>query len=445
MLEAAARSVLAVGDLMLDAKSDDAAAAALSEAHSIPSLAALGRSHWLPSRMAAQPKSLIIVPAIIPAPADVLPAVEPSEAPVNPKSDDASCAPPADASRDEADGKHMTSAADLRGGRRFGAGALFVSALAGSAMALATLLTFGLSHARWEHAFEHQAYAAYAEVIEPRPTDMPMSRRTNFADVVAAYEPAEFGIPGILSTRPTDSSTARDQIEVSGEGEEQRTVFSSAILGTPFAPGEVSVEGTVLASGSSVLAPDYEAARDVPSQDEPAVETVSFDTFQLAGVFEASNSSAAGAVLSDSSDAIGLPTLASGKIVVDRLSSSIGDKAMDAETAVLSIPAGAKKVDAVVHIVTADGRLAYVSDLSVVLEDKIRPATERQTRRSAQRKASPGGKATETSKTNLPNRRTSQRLQPLPPAPRRGLFNFNSYFGSKKDNSADSDRRGAAG
>ncbi len=404
------------------------------------------------------------IPLFQPVPAEDLPApvetaeevetVAEAELPAEPvatRSDNDNPVPPdALISEENADGEpEEPPAAASIGARGFGPGAIFVSALAGAATALAAVLTFGISHGRWERAVDIQAYA---EVIEPR-TAEPPSPEIKFAEAAIVREPVGAEIPGVVSTRPVNFSLTSGDLEEASEsaieGKDDRTDFSSVNLGAPFGSGEASVEGTFVASASPILSDLHTPALDIPPEKEPAAQTTSFDSYQVAGVFEASNSPTAGAVLSDASGVIDTSP-GSGKVVVDRISNSLGDKAADAEAAILSIPAGAKKVDAVLHVVTADGRLAYISKLSVVLGDKTQAAPERQARKSAQRKTSaPAVKAAEPSKSALANRKTVYKPQmlPLPPpaAPPRGLFNFGSVFGLTKEGSADGYKSGAAG
>ncbi|HEX2840842.1 hypothetical protein [Hyphomicrobium sp.] len=494
---------------MLQAKTEDVSEAAPAEVRATYCLAALSRSHWLSTRMSAK-----AVPLFQPIPVEDLPtpveaaeeiaaveASEPVDQSATSESDNDNSLPTALALAEGIDGKPAEPAASAPSSARgFGPGALFVSALAGAATAVAAILTFGISHGRWERAIDFQAYA---DVIEPRTAELetfPIS----FAEAAIAYETAETEIPGVLATRPVNAPVAGDDLEGPSEGmindKEEVTDFSSLNLGTPFVPGDTSVAGTAVvspspilagldtpaaqdvpsetveavtdfsswslgtpfvsgdtsvagtavASASSILADlDGPAAGSVPSEEETVAQAASFGSYQMAGLFQASDSPSAGAVLSDGSGVMGAsPVPASGKIVVGRVSTGMG-KATDAETTVVSIPAGAKKVDAVLHVITTDGRLAQISKLSVVVGDKIRAMPDRPVRKSAQRKTSaPAVRAVDAAK--LANRKAQYRPHvspPPPPAilPPRGLFNFGSTYGLKKDGFADGSKGGAAG
>ena len=369
-----------------------------SETDSIPCFASLGRSHWVPSRMSAPAKPLVR-PELSPEPEEVSQAVEPG--PDNPKPEASRAEQLPGATQDGAACEPQIQPVALSGGRRFGAGALVGSAFAGAASAIAVLLIFGLSHGRWERAVDLDAYA---EVID---------------------------------VRPASTEAPAVQPEVSREREDEKISFSSATLDGPFASGELVMPGALLTTASFSLAPDGGGAHAEPASSDPVNETASFNGLQLAGPFEGTSAPAAGAVASDGSVIIGASSvLANGTIVVDRLSSSSGEKPEE-ETAVLSIPAGAGQVDAVLHLITADGRIAHQSELRVVLEDKGRSTPDPQTRKAERKSAaSSRGKSVKLPKANLADRRASPKSQSLPLPPTRGLFNFEDTS-QKKAISAD--------
>ncbi len=501
-----------MGDQMLDVESEELSTAPPPSPY-IRNLASLSRSHWLSTRMSAQPIALV-APIPVPEPlpelgataerpdtavetepveigeshdpsgagasialvvqpeidafpseidvrsfeslteADAEPSVvaaeavnppELAEAPVVDVSDN-DLAPASDADVEEEAEPHSQDlpAERPRKERRFGAGALVVSGLAGAATAFAAVLAFGVSHGRWERAVEFQAFA---EAIEPMPSEPP-AQQIKFAEAVIGYDLDALGIATGSSDAPGSDSKAKTQSEKPEEA--NLPVFSSVTLGTSIESGLAIADGTVLASVAPILASEFAVEEDLALEDERAYASASFQSYQVAGVFEPAQSPAAGAVLSDSGGAVDAPAVpATGKLVIDRLSGSDTDRALDGETAILSIPAGAKKVDAMLQVVAADGRLTHVSRLSVVVVgDKARAAPGRPVRKSAQRKTpAPTGKAADNTRTEIPARKPVVRPiavpVPVPALPPRGLFNFG---GLTKDGEPDLVRvRAAAG
>jgi hypothetical protein len=383
-----------------------------------------------------------------PAPQDVLPVIENAKGPVAPglevvaQPPGEAVAPAVDVPDDiRSERLTLAAAAVVRSPpRMFGVGALAVSALAGAAASLGLFLTFGLPHGRWERPVGDGVYGEVASHAQS--TDPSLS----FASAVIDIRSAAVAVPGIFSSEPTEDPAPVGEVLGEGEGEVEQAAFSSLVLGTPFETDDLVVEGLVAAPASSVVPADGDLEHTVGGEDEASSPPVSFGSAQLAGALDAPNSSGAGAVLDDGFGVIALPPpMTSGKIVVDRLSTGAVDNATDT---VITVPAGARKVDAVLHLVTADGRVAHISDLSVVLgDDETRSGTDqRPARKISPRKSSAAdAKRAAAPKPAVAVRSPANRTQTTSPLPPRGLFNFDDYGGVKKANSPDGGKRGAAG